>query len=519
MTTFLAKKKTWFGICLLMLPFFLTFVTRGSVRAAVVDSDDTEITVQFAPGETVDLKLKAEPGEQIWVLIEVPSLYAGIQFARPNDPYSRENGRYLFSFSVEGELTADAPNLFFAESFGTTRIDFGKQDITGLEELIITTRKGNSPDALETIQRVRLVEMEWPQISVNLYASGLGRPVQITHAGDGSGRLFVVSQSGRIEVLQNGVMSSAPFLDITDRVLFGGEQGLLSMAFPPNFSNSHFYVYYTDLKGDNVVARCQVSDDPNSAFCDPEKIVLTISHPEFENHNGGQLVFGPDGYLYIGTGDGGGAGDPGNNAQDPRSFLGKILRLDVEAGDIPYAIPPTNPFTGPNDPSNIYLDEIWALGLRNPWRFSFDRQTGDLYIGDVGQNTYEEIDFQPASSMGGENYGWNIMEGFHCFNAESCDQTGLILPVVEYDHTEGNSVTGGFVYRGSDYPRMQGIYFYGDFTSGAIWGLRNDGTTWQNALLLESGLSISAFGEDEKGNLYVTNYFSGDIYLITDSPG
>jgi glucose/arabinose dehydrogenase len=239
--------------------------------------------------------------------------------------------------------------------------------------------------------------------------------------------------------------------------------------------------------------------------------LLTVVQP-FTNHNGGQLAFGPDGYLYIGLGDGGSGGDPLNNAQNPLALLGKMIRIDVGSNTGTYAVPAGNPFVG----NAAYRPEIWALGLRNPWRFSFDRQTGDLFIADVGENTYEEVNFQPAGGLGGTNYGWNIMEGLHCYNATSCDPAGLTLPVVEYQHLSGNcSIIGGYVYRGSLYPALRGVYLYGDFCSGRIWGLKLAGTTVENRLLLESGIVLSTFGEDEAGTIYVADPVSGNIYKIT----
>jgi glucose/arabinose dehydrogenase len=379
----------------------------------------------------------------------------------------------------------------------------------------------------------------WPEISLSLHVSGLDQAVHITHAGDGTGRLFVVERSGLIRIVKGGALLGTPFLDIADRVGDqNGEQGLLSVAFPPDYANQGvFYVYYTDNSGDSMVARYQVTSDPDIADPGSKETILTIEQP-YANHNGGQLAFGPnDGYLYIATGDGGSGGDPENNAQNPASLLGKLLRIDVEPtqaisanhtlylplvfygqgltdDQLPYRIPSDNPYTQ----TTGYRGEIWALGLRNPWRFSFDRGTGDLYIGDVGQNSYEEVDYQPASSSGGENYGWRIMEGFHCYNAGSCDTTGLTLPVVEYDHSQGCSVTGGLVYRGGDYAGMQGIYFYADYCSGRLWGLAYDGAAWQSALLLETNHQIASFGEDEAGNMYLSDYFNGDIYMITEQP-
>jgi len=355
------------------------------------------------------------------------------------------------------------------------------------------------------------------QISLTLQSGGLNSPVHITHAGDGSGRLFVVEQPGRIRIIENGVLLPTPFLDIANKVLFGGEQGLLSVAFPPLYAaKGYFYVNYTRIPdGATVVARYFIGPDINIANPDSEQVVLTVVQP-FANHNGGQLAFGPDGSLYIGMGDGGSGGDPNNFAQNlndlpgNQKLLGKLLRIDVESGIIPYAIPLSNPVL------NNIRSEIWALGLRNPWRFSFDRLTGDLYVGDVGQNSFEEIDFQPAASTGGENYGWRIMEGLHCFNPPVCVSTGLTLPVAEYDHgsTQSCSVTGGMVYRGLDFQLMQGIYFYGDFCSGRIWGLKFDGAAWQSNLLLAAPINITTFGEDEAGEIYVVDYSFGRLYRI-----
>ena len=384
----------------------------------------------------------------------------------------------------------------------------------------------------------------WPQISTNLVASGFELPVHITNAQDGSNRLFVVEQRGRIQILQNSSIQ-ATFLDISDRVrspISGGgtEEGLLSAAFPPGFGStkSHFYVYYTRKNGDNRVSRFYLSPDPNFADPTSEQVILELPHPTYGNHNGGQLAFGPDGYLYIGTGDGGGGGDPFDNAQNPGVLQGKLLRIDVELTQIQirsesvliylplipnnstfpplnqaYRIPANNPFLV--QPG--YRGEIWALGLRNPWRFSFDRLTGDIYIADVGQSTWEEVNFQPATSAGGENYGWNIMEGEDCYNVSTCDSSGLTLPVFSYrTHVDGCSVTGGFTYRGSNYPGLQGIYYLGDYCSGRIWGMQNSGSVWINQMLLETTYNISSFGEDESGELYLADRNSGNIYQIIE---
>jgi glucose/arabinose dehydrogenase len=350
-----------------------------------------------------------------------------------------------------------------------------------------------------------------PQIALVERFAGLSSPLGVTNAGDNTGKLYIVEKAGRIRLIDNGALLAAPFLDISTRVISVGEQGLLGLAFPPGFAASgRFYVNYTSISdGSTVIARYQRTSDPNVADPASEAILLNIPQP-FANHNGGHIAFGPDGFLYIGMGDGGSGGDPDNNAQNPASLLGKMLRIDVESGAVPYAIPASNPFVQ----TAGFLGEIWALGLRNPWRFSFDRQTGDLYIGDVGQGLIEEVDFQSAASPGGENYGWRIMEGAHCFNPPACSQAGLVLPVAEYDHGQGCSITGGFVYRGQAFPRLQGLYLYADFCTGRFWGLKRDGLAWQNSLLLVEPHSISSFGEDEAGNLYAADLGAGVVYEI-----
>ena len=358
---------------------------------------------------------------------------------------------------------------------------------------------------------------ELPTLALGAPVRGFSSPVGIAHAGDGSNRLFVVEQGGRIRIVKSGVLQSSPFLDIAGRISTGGERGLLGLAFPPDYARKgYFYVNYTNAAGNTVISRFQRSAS-NADAADPasEQILLTIPQP-FANHNGGQLAFGPsDHMLYIGMGDGGDAGDPGNRAQNPGQLLGKILRLDTESGrPYTYTVPPTNPYVA----NAAFRPEIWALGMRNPWRFSFDRATFDLFIADVGQGSWEEINFQPASSAGGENYGWRIMEGTHCFNPNPCNAAGLTLPVVEYDHAAGNcSVTGGYVYRAGQYPRMQGLYFYGDFCSGRIWSLKRVSGAWQSSLLLDTAIQISAFGEDESGNLYVASYGAGEILPVVDN--
>lgn len=332
------------------------------------------------------------------------------------------------------------------------------------------------------------------------------RPVDIQDPGDG--RLLVVEQRGVIRIVQDGIVLPEPFLDLRDRVgAFANEQGLLGLALHPEYaSNGRFFVDYTDLNGDTVISRFEVSSDPNRADPSSETVLIHFDQP-YANHNGGEVVFGPDGYLYIGSGDGGSAGDPQGKGQSLDTFLGKILRIDVDHGD-PYAIPPDNPF--PSRP------EIWAYGLRNPWRFAFDSLTGDLYVADVGQGNWEEVDFQPAGAPGGTNYGWNILEGTHSYAGGTTE--GLTPPVAEYSHDSGCAVTGGVVARDPSLPELTGVYLYGDYCSGLIWGLVRDATgAWQNSLLFETGLSISSFGQGRGGQIYLLD-LGGAIYRLDRAP-
>lgn len=342
------------------------------------------------------------------------------------------------------------------------------------------------------------------QVRLERIATSISLCTDIQSSLDGSGRLFLVRQDGTIAIWRDGQVLQRPFLDIRSRVRTGGERGLLGLAFPPNYKDKKwFYVNYTDRSGASVIARYQlVGSDPDLADAANERILLTIPQP-FSNHNGGQIQFGPDGMMYIGMGDGGSANDPEGNGQNNRALLGKMLRIDTESNLARYEIPADNPFV--NNPS--YRPEIWATGLRNPWRFSFDRSSGDLFIADVGQNRLEEIDFQPRSSKGGENYGWVTMEGNDCFRA-GCNRAGLTLPIWVYPRSAGLSVTGGYVYRGA--------YYYGDFVTGKIWTLRRQGDAWVNELAFDGGraLAISTFGLDEAGDLYVANYGTGEVFRI-----
>ncbi len=342
------------------------------------------------------------------------------------------------------------------------------------------------------------------------------RPVDLQHPGDNSGRLFVIEQAGLIRVFPNdaSTASAAVFLDIRGRVnAQGNEQGLLGLAFHPSFKeNGYFFVNYTASNPDRtVVARFTVSaSDPMIADPASEQIILAFPQP-FSNHNGGQVAFGPDGYLYIGTGDGGSGGDPQNNAQNRAVLLGKMLRIDVDnpqAGKN-YGIPFDNPFAGSTEG---FAEEIYAWGLRNPWRFSFDPAFGRLWAGDVGQNRFEEVDIIEK----GKNYGWRIMEGFACYNPQSgCDETGLTKPIIEYGRADGASITGGHVYRGTRIPELAGKYVYADFVTGKIWGLTYTGPeNFHNELLLSSGKNIAAFGVDAQGELLICS-FDGSIYRFT----
>jgi glucose/arabinose dehydrogenase len=336
--------------------------------------------------------------------------------------------------------------------------------------------------------------------------------VDFQQPNDGTNRFFVVEQAGTIRIIQAGAVLPAAFLDIRSSVLFGGEQGLLGLAFHPNYrQNRLFYVNYVrNSGGQTIIAEYSASSlDPNQADPSSERILLTVNQP-FSNHKGGQLVFGVDGFLYIGLGDGGSGGDPLGNGQSLQTLLGKMLRIDVNAtsGARQYGIPPDNPFAAGGG-----LPEIWAYGLRNPWRFSFDRgNTNRLFCADVGQDRFEEIDL----IVRGGNFGWNVMEGAHCFNPSSgCNMAGLILPIAEYDHSEGVAVIGGYVYRGAAIPQLVGAYLMGDFSSGRIWTLQETSPgTFTRSLGLMTGRNISSFGQELAGEVYVVDY-SGSVLRLT----
>ncbi len=359
-------------------------------------------------------------------------------------------------------------------------------------------------------------------LGLRVVAGGLAAPLFVTSAGDGSGRLFVVEQGGRIRVIgPDGRLQPAAFLDISGRISSGGERGLLGLAFHPRFpADPRFFVDYTDPNGDTVVSSFTVPRGPGPAdAAEPgsERVLLRIHQP-YPNHNGGSLAFGPDGDLYIGTGDGGSGGDPQGNGQRLDTLLGKLLRIDVDSasGGRPYGIPAGNPFaSGGGDP------EIWAYGLRNPWRFSFDRLTGDLWIGDVGQASWEEVDHTRRGTSPPVDYGWNRMEGSHCYPpGQACDPAGLTLPLAEYGHDQGCAVTGGYVARSASAGALAGVYVFGDFCSGRIWGLAAAGPDRQDpVLLLDSGRSISSFGEDETGGLLMTDLARGELVRLVPGSG
>ncbi len=333
--------------------------------------------------------------------------------------------------------------------------------------------------------------------------SNLNRPVGLTSAGDSSGRLFIIEQRGRVLIFDGEDLLDTPFLDIQGRVgSNGSEQGLLGLAFHPDFeSNGFFFVNYTDNNGNTVVSRFAISSNPDRGDENSESKVLSVVQP-FKNHNGGQISFGPRGYLWIASGDGGGSGDPQENAQKLDNLLGKLLRVDVNQQ--PYAVPAENPFG----------NEIWAYGLRNPWRFTFDPANGDLYIADVGQNQWEEINYLAADAPAGANFSWDYLEGSHPYEGSPPVELELTDPIWEYDHSLGCSVSGGAVYRGS-LPEWQGIYLYSDFCSGLVWGLlQTPGGEWQNQLLFRAGGRIAAIDQDEAGEVYLVDV-EGSILKLT----
>jgi glucose/arabinose dehydrogenase len=358
------------------------------------------------------------------------------------------------------------------------------------------------------------VTLKTPVVRPDLVVSGLKSPTAIVATANvADQRLFVTERDGTIRIVSaDGKSEAAPFLDISAKVLSEGEMGLLGLAFHPNYAqNGFFYINYIDKNQQTVIARYKVSDKANIADPASEKVLLTLKQP-YKNHNGGDLVFGRDGYLYIALGDGGGAGDPENRAQDKNTLLGKILRIDIDKGD-PYAVPSTNPFVGQAGAK----PEIWAYGLRNPWRISFDPSSGDLYIADVGQKGVEEVNVQPSSSKGGENYGWRCFEGNSSYASAGCKAASeYTAPVLEYDHQEGRcSITGGHVYRGTQSPALVGKYFYGDYCNGQLFYTSRD-DNWTKVLLTKTPYFISTFGRGSDGELYFADFKTGSIYHLQD---
>jgi glucose/arabinose dehydrogenase len=376
--------------------------------------------------------------------------------------------------------------------------------------------------ALPTAGGVDLAHLQLGTIKT---AEGFTNPVYVTNAGDASGRLFVVEQGGTIKVVRAGVVQPDPYLDVSALISSGGERGLLGLAFAPGFkTNGRFYINFTDKAGTTVVQRCTVSDPTtDTPTLTSRKTVISVRQP-YANHNGGCLQFGPDGYLYIGMGDGGSAGDPGNRAQKGSQLLGKMLRIDTGDRVSPatfngtYKIPASNPFYKKKG----YRREIWSRGLRNPWRFSFDSARGDLWIGDVGQDKYEEIDVA-AAGKGGQNWGWHVWEGNHRYTKrpKSVSKKGYSFPIVEYKHPTGESVTGGYVYRGAAYPALTGTYLYADFSNGWIAGVKRFSAGGaklklpQRSKLLQTSGNISSFGVGEDQELYFCDWFNGVIYQVT----
>jgi glucose/arabinose dehydrogenase len=367
---------------------------------------------------------------------------------------------------------------------------------TGPMTLSVSAQKSSFDPGAYTLKTETLVD-------------GLDSPLDLVDANDGTGRMFIVEKGGRVLILKDGQVQPDPFLDISSQVRSSSEQGLLSIALHPDFkTNGTFFIDYTDTDGNSQLERWTVSKD-NPDVADPSSAETILSQDQpFPNHNGGLLMFGPDGYLYIGFGDGGSGGDPHGNAQNLDTLLGKILRIDVDhtEGDLAYAIPKDNPFVGQEGARG----EIWAYGLRNPWRFSFDRETGDLYIADVGQGQYEEADFDPAGK-GGLNFGWVTMEGPHCYQQENCNQTGLTLPFFSYTHDFGCSITGGYVYRGKAIPDLVGAYLAADYCSGLVWAVNPE--TGKATEPMQSNASVSSFAEDAEGELYMID-LNGAILKI-----
>lgn len=481
--------------------------------------------------------------DTIWNATDLPAQWIAIAL---NDLYLVERVDLVVAQTPAGPTT----HLLWVDNGSGVRTLIGQYADFHTEDGQILTFEFNPPGPMKEVLVQTLESPSWvawrevrilgsplppqnerskpPPVRLEKLLDGLELPVQVTHAGDGSGRIFVIEQPGRINIVQNGVPNKEPFLDLSDQITCCGERGFMDIAFPPDFAASQiFYVSYTGLEGELVVSRFLTTDDGKKADLASEEILLAVSQPHHA-HNGGSLAFGPfDGFLYVGIGDGGSDGRPAHFPQDPQMLLGKILRIDVGSGAGPYAIPADNPFVGAVE----YRDEIWALGLRNPWGFAFDSLTGELYIPDTGHNDREELNYQPPASQGGENYGWPTIEGTRCPKIEdlpyTCSQAGIFVPpVAEYDHSRGCAIVGGAVYRGSKLPHLTGRFLFADFCRGDVWSLQKMGSfaeaasiqgshgLWQSELVLPASLPLSSVGEDEDGNLYVTSYVEGIVYQL-----
>ena len=481
---------------------------QGSTQSIFVRIPFHVDGVNLAAINTLTLNMKYDDGFIAWI--------NGVRVASRNAPAGTLDWD-------SGASASHSDNE--AEEFETFDLSSSTGALNDGDNMLAIQGLNNGLNSSDLIIMPQLVadDTQWPVVVATEVAAGFVRPVDIQHSGDGSGRLFILEKPGKIKIIKEGKILSMPFLDIESKVNdSGNEEGLLGMAFPPQFATDlepHFYLSYTSNTG-STVSRFKVNTaNPDLAINASEEIIMTQSQP-FSNHNGGQIQFGHDGYLYVGLGDGGSGNDPGDRSQDRDTHLGKILRIDVESAPDPgkgYAIPPDNPFV--SDAST--QDEIWALGLRNPWRFSFDRQTGDLWIADVGQVALEEINFQPASSSGGENYGWRYFEGTKEHITTGVIPNSPIAPIHQYGRSSGRSVTGGYVYRGAKYPRMKGVYLYIDYHDDTFIGIQPDGEgNWKTQPLLSGYTRVTTFGEDESGELYFATDSSSStrnrVFVISD---
>lgn len=481
---------------------------QGSTQSVFIRIPFNVDGANLATIKTLTLNMKYDDGFIAWI--------NGVPVASRNVPAGTLDWDSGASASHSDNEAEEFETFDLSSSTGALNEGINMLAIQGLNNGL------NSSDLIIMPQLVA-DDTQWPVVLATEVASGFIRPVDIQHSGDGSGRLFILEKPGKINIIKEGKLLPTPFLDIESKVNdSGNEEGLLGMAFPPHFATDlepHFYLSYTGRRG-SIVSRFKVdATNPDLAINTSEEIIITQSQP-FSNHNGGQIQFGQDGYLYVGLGDGGSGNDPGDRAQDRDTYLGKILRIDVESAPDPgkkYAIPTDNPFIN-NDSTK---DEIWALGLRNPWRFSFDRQTGDLWIADVGQVALEEINFQPASSRGGENYGWRYFEGTKQHITSGVIPNSPIAPIHQYGRNSGRSITGGYVYRGAKYPRMKGVYFYIDYHADTFIGIQPDGEgDWITQPLLSGYTNVTTFGEDEEGELYFATDSSSStrnrVFMISD---